>query len=227
MSAPSDQHGLWDTLWRGTGAGYLIFCLAGVAVGLWPQVAFPSPKMPTTATLPTLRTLAVAQVGFILLFYPLAMLARGERVRYWPTVLAESALLLIVGLPFYLAAAFLADATAADVVRTVLAVTCLWPVAWVAGAHLAAARSGRSVVVLALVLAAIGMPAAFYIAWDILLAPRAATVLWHVAPATFVWQAAQSRAGVVLPRPIWSAAVWPAAAAAVGLVGMLLPRRGT
>lgn len=213
-----------QTLWRGAGGGYLIVCLAGVAVGLWPHIAFGSQKPPAAAPLPTLRTLAVAQVGFILLVYPLVTLARAQRAPlggYWPTVLAESALLLVVGVPFYLAAAFLADAAAADVVRTVLAVTCIWPVAWLAGAHLAHARAGRSVVMLAMVLVAIGLPAAFYIAWDILLAHRAATLLWHVAPATFVWQAAGSRVGSVLPRPLWSAALWPAAAAAAGLGAML------
>ena len=62
-------------IWRGMGGGYLIVCLAGVAVGLWPELAFPSHKI-ATAPLPTLRTLAVALVTFILLIYPLAMLSR-------------------------------------------------------------------------------------------------------------------------------------------------------
>jgi len=205
-------------------------------VGLWPEQTFPAREAVVTAPLPTLQTLAVGQIAFILLIHPLVIMARrgpggGGPGRF--IVPAEAGLCLLMTVPFYVAAAFLADATAADVVRAAIYVACVWSVVWAASAHLASRAAGGTLVVGMLVLAAIGLPSASYIAGDFMDAPAAAKWLWQASPATFAWQAATPRAGSVaasgagslgscLPGPLWAAICWPALAGAACLARVVL-----
>ncbi|MDY6913832.1 MAG: hypothetical protein SVT52_05190 [Planctomycetota bacterium] len=211
--------------WRPAGLVYLLILLACLAGGLWPDVLYPSRGTPNPNNPPpVLQAVAVGQAAFVLLIYPLAVLRRSVRPtrRFWAPLVLESAVYLVVAAPFYIAAWYLSDAVFADVVRTALYVTCLMPVAWAAAAHLAVSRR-RAVITLALLLAALGLPWAYYVAAEFLGQGRAGW-LRCLAPAMFVWRTAAARSGDWLPRPIWAALVWPTIAAA-GVLLTLLPGR--
>jgi len=212
--------------WRPAGAVYLAFCLAGLAAGLWPEAVFLSRDPAAGAPLPTLKTLAASQIAFGLLVWPLVVLARaqrGPRRRYWGGAVAEMIIYLVLAGPFYVAAAYLADAVATDVVRSAIYVACVWTLAVAAGAQLGSGKPGRVVVVL--VLAALGLPAAHYVALEFI-TPESARLLGRLSPATFAWSASASRGPSWYPQPLWAAIVWPAAAAAGVFLFMLLPGRG-
>ncbi|MCK4602408.1 MAG: hypothetical protein KAU28_08065, partial [Phycisphaerae bacterium] len=70
--------GLLSSGWRPAGLGFLAACLAGLAVGLWPDAVYPSKQIVRPASLPALQTLALAQISFMLLAYPLVLLRRDE-----------------------------------------------------------------------------------------------------------------------------------------------------
>jgi len=226
----SDEAGrpcLLAAAWRPAGLLYLALVLAGLAAGLWPESIVPTPRDVRSAVLPTLRTVAVAQVAFVLLIHPLVILTRSQRGtirRYWPEVLVESAALLVVTAPLYLAAAYLADAVAADVVRAAIYVVCLWTFAWSAGKWLTAGRRARWAVLLILLLAAAGMPAGYYIIREFLAPAVPAEWIWNAGPATFAWQAAASRDPSWFPRPLWAALLWPGLAALGVLLDLALPK---
>jgi len=202
-------------LWRPAGLFYLAACIGGLAVGLWPGAVRPPGGVSFAAPLPTLRALAVAQGAFVLLVHPLILMRRSPR-RYWSGAIVETAGLVLVTVPFYVAAAWLGNAVPADVVRCGVYAICLWPVAWVAGALLHRRRLAAGVLIL-LLIAAFGLPAAFYLALEFLSGAGVSDWFWRLAPATFAWDNAASRLGWVWPRPLWATLVWPGLAAA-GLV---------
>jgi hypothetical protein len=207
---------------------YLAVVVAGLAAGLWPEATAAPKSARPSALLPSLQTVALAQVGFALLVQPLVALRRGERAavrRYWPQTLLESAGLVLVTVPIYAAAAYFADAVAVDVVRTVICVVGVWTVGWAAGKHLACRRGGRGVLILMLLIVAVGMPAAYYIARQFLADADRLQWLWRVTPATLIWQAAAPRQACWLPRPLWALLVWPVLAAALILLDLLRPAR--
>lgn len=219
---------LFSAVWRPQGALYLVFCLAGLAAGLWPGAIFLPRTAHAGAPLPALQALAVAQIAFGLLVQPLVALrrARGGAVRrYWPGAVASRAAYLFLTLPFYIAAAYLADAVAADAVRAAIYVACVWTLPLVAGSHLAAGRAGRSVVMLVLVVAALGLPAAHYIALEFV-TPRCAAFFARLSPFTFAWIVSGPRGGCWYPQPLWALLVWPAVAAAgLCLATLICPAR--
>lgn len=210
--------------WRPAGLIYLGVCVASLAAGLYPQAIYPSRRDILPAPLPALQTLLVGQTLFILLVHPLILLARTQPEspgRYWRRTVAESAVWLAATAPLYVAAAWLANAEAGDVIRAAAWLACLWPVAWAAGWLLRARPAARTAVVLALLLAA-AMPAGYYVVLEFL-RPWPTGWLWQLAPATFAWQIARSRAGTLLPQPAWAVLIWPAIAAAAS-AGSLLRR---
>ena len=212
-------------MWRPAGVLYLALCLAGLAAGLFPEVIVPWRHGVRAAPVPALAGVAVGQVAFIFLVYPLVWMRRSLRgsEKVCPLVAGlESSVLMLVAVPLYAAGAWFADAVVIDVVRVALYVGLLWPVAWAAGAWLARG-TGRTVVLLVLSIAALGLPAAWYIVAEFMPA-RSIDWLWFVAPATAAWSAA-ARTGAVIPSPLWSWLAWPALAAVAGLALLLLPRR--
>jgi len=228
MPAPSEPSILRTALsavWRPGGLLYLALLLAGLAAGLWPEAVYPPRGAFRAAPLPALKTVGLAQVAFILLVYPLVIFSRwqGRRAggRFWLAAACESAGFLLAAVPFYLAAAYLADATAPDAIRLGLYVAGLFPLAWSAGAFLAAGRA-RGAVIVALLVVAAGLPAAFYIALEFL-PSGAAEAFWKLAPATFAWQMASARAGSWVPCPVLAWLTWPIVAA-IGIVWMFLRR---
>ena len=213
--------------WRRSGLLYLAFCLAGLAAGLWPDAIYPSRADVPAAPLPVLQALAVAQVAFFLLAGPLVLwsLRAASPRRYWPRAAATLATYLLVAVPFYVAGAYLADATPADAVRTAVYIVCLLPLCGAAGVWLSGGSGARAATLVFLLVAAIGLPAGCYIAREFLAAVAPAEWLRQLAPATFAWQTAASRGGSLLPSPAWAALVWPAAGAAGILLRALIPHR--
>jgi len=221
--------------WRPAGLLYLAALLVGLGAGLWPERLWPALAETAAAPLPTLQTLALAQLLFVLLVYPLVLLKRfgtsetppaGAAVPYWRPVLAESAVFMVLAVPFYVPAAFLADATARDVLRHAICIGSFFPLAWLAGAHGAHGRRGAWVVTLGLLVAALGMPAACYIAAEFL-TPPLAYWLSCATPAVLVWDTAAARGASLLPAPLWAWLGWLAVAAGAGVLGaMIPPRRG-
>jgi hypothetical protein len=206
--------------WQAGAVIYLGVALTGLAAGFWPGAIF-HPQSLQGAPLPALASLAVAQAAFFLLAYPLILARRGAQGRFWSACALESVVLLAATAPLYAAAAWVSDAALADCLRAALAVACLCPLGWSAGRALGAGR-WTSAVLICLVVAAVGLPWAQYVCRDFAAADRAADVLWQLAPATFVWDAAAPRQPVWWPQPAWSALVWLALAAGLGAV----PTRG-
>jgi hypothetical protein len=207
--------------WRPGGLIYLAVCALALLAGLFPQYIYP-PRNVQAAPLPTLSALALGQAMFILAGWPVLCLWRCQQgtIRHYATEsIIEALAWLIAAAPLYLAAAWLADATALDVARTVLTLLALWPLALSAGALMRTRPALRPAVMLAmLVLAA--LPAVWYI-WREFLGAMPADWLWDLAPVTFTWQTAASRTPALIPTPAWPPAVWLAAAAAVWTLSML------
>lgn len=208
-------------------AVYLGFCLAGLAVGLWPGAVHRPADVVPAAPVPGLRALAVAQVAFLLLAYPLVWLRRAGRAAppfRWYAAPVESLGFLVAAVPFQFAGAYFQDATAVDAVRSAVGVAFLLPLAW-AAAWWMGSRSARAPVLLALAGILLGLPAAYYIARDFLAAGAAeAEWLWRLGPATFAWEVAAQRQDIWLPRPVWAAVVWPAGGIAALLTGQVCER---
>ncbi len=208
--------------WRPGGLIYLAICTLALLAGLFPQYIYP-PRNIQAAPLPTLSALALAQALFILVGWPVLCLWRcqhGTIRHYAAESVTEAVAWLIVAAPLYLAAAWLADATALDVARTVLTLLALWPLAISAGALMRARPALRPAVILALLTLA-ALPAAWYI-WREFLGAMPSQWLWDLAPATFTWQNAASRTPALIPSPAWPPAVWLAAAAALWTLSALV-----
>ena len=213
--------------WQPAGLLYLAVCLVALLVGLCPEAIYPSRLDVPPAPLPALQTLAMGQGLFVLLVHPLIVLWRSERGRAGrrrAATLVESLTWLALTVPLYAAAAWLADATAADVLRAAAALLLLWPLSWAAGRLVAKRPAARPGVFLGLLVMA-ALPAAHYIAREFL-GVFASDWLWDLAPVTFLWQAAASRAGGVVPTPLWAPLVWLVLAAALALAGVLPGRLG-
>ena len=219
-SAPRGR-GAAAAAWRPGSALYLLLLLIGLAAGFWPESIHVTKSDLRPAPLPALQTVALAQVAYIFLVHPLVIFRRGQPGRtrnYWGSCAVESLAMLVAGVPFYVAAGWFADATAVDGIRTALAVAAFWPVAWSAGAWLRSRRGPRSPVMIFLVLAAFGPPAAHYILREFVARGRAFEWLWHLGPATFVWSNGASRIPSWTPLPVWAVVFW----IAVAVFGVLL-----
>jgi len=216
-------------LWPPAGVIYLAVLVAAMAAGLWHEAIYPPREALQPAPLPTLQTLAVGQVAFFLLIYPLILLRRSCRQPIRPNLarrVVEAAGLFAVTVPFYLAASYLGDAVASDVIRVALYVACLVPLSLVAGSLLARARAAPAVL-LGMLIVAMGLPAAYYLAREFF-AASAGGWLWQLSPASFAWELARARGGGCLPGPAWAVLVWPGVAAGAALAGALVGsnRRG-
>jgi len=236
---PSQQRDSLPGAWGPLGAIYLLFLLAGLAAGLWPEAIYPPRHGQRPVLRPALQTVALAQAAFALLVYPLAVLRRAQRDPitpprpYWRHAAAEVGLFFLVALPFYLVGAFLADAVWTDVLRVAIYLVSLWAFVLAACALLRDRPAWRPLVMLLLVLIALAAPAACYLAMEFIapmdpgtsrfMAPPAKLAwLWRLSPAMNTWMTAASRSGPWLPSPLWPVLLWLASAA---LCAAMLPRR--
>ena len=223
MSATTDSgpsRGFAAAAWRPAGLLYLAFLLAGLALGLWPEIVHVARQGLAAAPRPALQTVALSQAAFFLLAQPLASLTRrapnGAPLRL-PHLVVETAVLLLVGIPFVAAAAYVSDADVRDAVRAMLAVGGLIPLSWGTWAWMASSGRLRPWIVLVLLIVSLGLPCAWYIATEFM-TPGPIRWLWELSPAAFVWGSAGSRVEAWLPRPFWAWLVWPIA----GTLAMLL-----
>ncbi len=221
-SASTDRAGesILSAIWRPAGVIYLAVLVAATAAGFWPDAIYRPKVHYEIATQPALQTLAVGQVGFILLIYPLILFARrrrGQMRRYVAEAAIEAIGMGLVAVPFYAVAAYVANAAVGDVIRTVAYVACLLPLAWTAGALMARSKELRPWVMICMCAITLGLPAAWYIAREFL-ALDPSHWLWKLAPVTFIWDAATPRLDTLLPEPLWALCVWLAA----GACGLLL-----
>lgn len=210
---PSDRPGLRP--WRAVGALYLGAVLAAMAAGLWPGWLCEPRHGLATAALPALPAVAAAQAAFFLLVMPLVWSARANgRLGAWA---AEGLTLLVAGLPFYLLAGWVSDASPAGGVGAALAVASVLPLALAAGRFYATGRPGGGVLQTALLLLTVGLPWLYYVARDFLMVPAVSLApLWHACPVLWAFSNAAGHGGP-WPEPLWPGGVYLAAAAAVAL----------
>ena len=166
-----------------------------------------------------LQTLAVGQMVFVFLVWPLVMQwrsqhGRGGRSAAHAFAMATASLLMAA--PFFFAAGYLADASVVDVLRTAALGLLFWPVGWAVGAC-ATGRCGTLVtgVLITGLLAMGGLPLVYYVLLEFL--PHwPHEWVWNVAPATLAWQVAASRQGLVA-GPVWAVLVWDVIAIGAGV----------
>ncbi len=207
---------------------YLVMCLAGLAVGLWPDIIWRwSVEFPNRPLL-ALRCLAVAQMGYVLLVYPMVLLKRGEKetgFAYFCSVFLEMLGFLVVTIPLYVAAGFISDAVWYDCLRTTIVIVSLFPLAWAAGYWLGRSPAEAGPVVVILLVVALGLPATYYVVREFLniaAGGGAAQVLWRITPATFAWEvsAPRSHAGII-PWPLWPVYFWIGAAVLIRVLDVM------
>lgn len=244
MSARLRAEAAW--LWSPVCLLYLALCLAGLACGLWADEVIPPKTANRPLPLHTLSTLTMSQMVFFLLVYPVAILRRGERRRerpgerpaqeslaiqqggrdnglFWAWRFLPQALflLLVVTVPFYVIATYLADATLLDCLRGALAVLLVLPLCLAICSWLRLGGVWRTMGGAMMMLLAMGLPAAWYIAAEIVKASWS-EVLWDLGPVTLAWNNGQDRLGLLLPRPVWAWGLWQGVAAAMLLVSYLV-----
>ncbi len=190
---------------------YLFVCVAALAAGLWPDVIRPI-HGPRPAPLPTLQALAVGQVLFILLVWPVVLAGRSLRQERSGRVrrAGEIAGMMAATMPLLLAAGWLGGATVEDVVRLELYVVALWPAGGAIGRMLAD-ETVRATGLLAGLVMALGLPAVSYVSAEFVAGPDVSG-LWQLAPVTAAWLQAGPSSAAWLPAPLWAWALWPAMA---------------
>jgi hypothetical protein len=211
--------------WRAAGLLYLGLCVAGLALGLWPQIIYPTIREgPGPAPLPALRTVAIAQAAFFAMAYPLVMLVRSAKNRAGGLAasLLECGTMVVLSLPMVATAAWLADAALADMVRAQLYVLAIAALGCGLG-QLARRPAAATAVAVAGAAVLLGLPAAAYIVLEF--SPLETTRLWDASPALAAWGVAASRQMAVLPQPLWAWLLWPAVGAAAALLAVLLRKR--
>jgi len=195
--------------------------LIALAVGLWPQSVSPSgspsgdPYRP--AAVPVVQTLAVGQVAFWLLAYPVIVLFRASRQawRWWPDAAVETIFWTLLGAVFFVPAVWLSDSVPGDAVRAAVYIATLWPLAWVGGAWLSSGRTGRSCVVFIFVFAALGLPGLWYTFAEFFPSLGCSEMLWRLCPGMQAWSVSSARGSAGGLAPLWAFIVWPAASTAI------------
>ena len=199
--------------------------LAALALGVWPRAV--TVRVNPTFPPPALQALVVALVVFLLLVWPLMVLARSARGApdRGGRLAVEGLAYLLAATPLLAIAAYLADATVADVARSLLWVAALWPLA--TGAGLWLSRSTPELVLMDLLLIVLGLPAAAYVAgeWMVLSPGGPAAALARLSPVLFGWRIAASRQVPVLPSPLWPMLMWLAAGIAAVLMALWVPHK--
>lgn len=227
LTPPVGRWTIFSAFWRPVGAIYLLVCLTGLAAGLYPDAIYPTSGDFRPAPLPSLHTLAVAQVGFFLLVYPIVLFRRSSlqsEIQNPKSEILETLGFFLVSVPFYVAAGWVADATVVDCLRTGIAVAAICPLGWMAG-RLLARPATRGPVLAGLLAITIGLPGLYYIFREFLRILPAEWVIWNLSPVTFAWSASTARNASLLPEPIWAFLIWPGAAAIYALISAIAPQK--
>jgi len=222
---PADERSLLRAAWRPGAVVYLGCCLVSLAAGLGSGFVLPRPQ-PGPAPLMVLQTVAVGQVVFFLLIYPVILLSRARRNdkrKIFPESIIECTTLLAIAAPLLIIAAFLSDATAMDVVRIIILEISFLPVSLACGLWLG--RPGaRTAVWASMLLSLLALPVVYYIFYDFVPGVNASW-LWDFAPTTLVWKNASARGSSWLVSPLWAQFAWLALAAVGFTCHWLFPPR--
>ena len=200
-------------LWRPAGVVFLAVSLGALAVGAVPEFILPLHQVQAMPAPPALPMLLAAQAAFILLLCPLLSRPAAPAVLIGRNA-AEHLVWLAAGIPLYIVAGWLSDATAWDVLRGAAYLTAVAAAGWGLGVW---AGLGRSWVITAVgilvAVAAVAAPAGCYLVAELRgWSAGLDSVLW-ATPATCAWRLAGSGAAA----PWWAWALWPA----VGLMAVL------
>ena len=223
-AATTDRHSVLAAAWPPTGLWLLVIAVASLAVGLWPGAIYPN-ETGGAHTLPVLAYVAVGLAVWYTLVWPLVTASLGSKMS-GASRLVQLIMSLVASAPLIVLAAFLSDSNAADVVRTVVAIVLLWPVAWQVGRWL----GGRwgDLALLGVLLVLLGWPAAYYILreWCAPSPYGPAEWLWRLGPLTLIWEIADQRRGGWLPQPLWPTLLWPGLVVAGRLAFSAIRPRG-
>jgi len=225
---PSDAGGALDAAWRPAGLVYLAAMLIALAVGLWPGSIRASVDPYSPASTPAVQTLTIGQVGFYLVAYPVIVLFRasGKRPwRWWPDTVIETLFWTLLGAAFFVPAVWLSGSSVSDAIRGMVYVCGFWPMAWVCGAWLASRKAGGSAVMFVSILAAMGLPWLWYVSVEFFPPAGWHDVLWKLCPVTQGWDVAAPRGGQGGLSPVWAIVIWPAMAAAMFALWVIVPAR--
>jgi len=206
-------------LWRGADWALLLVSLAALIAGSFPEWFLPSHVSRAMPAPPALSVLLAAQAGFVLAFCPLLLAPRAGRAlwRYLAETIGEYALVLVASVPLYVTAAWLSNAAAGDVIRSVAHLTTVALAAWGLGLLFQAGGAAACVAALAAVIGVVGTTAACYLLAELADSPPGWAWLADLSPVLRAFRLARPSA-TWLPGPGWSWLAWPA----VGLVAALL-----
>jgi len=223
--------GALNALWRPAGLVYLSALLIGLAIGLWPGSIRVSVDPYSPSLTPAVQTLAISQVVFYLVAYPVIALFRaspGRRERWWPDTVVETLFWTFAGAALFVPAVWLSGSVPSDAIRGMAYVCALWPMAWVCGVWLASRKAGGSAVMLILIFAAVGLPWLWYVSAEFFPAAGWHEALWKLCPVTQAWDVASPRGagGDFSPSPVWAIVVWPVAAVVMFALWAIVPSRG-
>lgn len=214
------MHSSLRAFWTPAGAIYLAVCFLGLAAGLWPASIHPPRSSIQPAPLPVLSALAVAQMFYLLLIWPIVLAGRHRRGQ-GPGMRAyavEAFGLLATAVPLYMVAAWFSDAVVVDVVRVVMVLAAALPLGILAG-ELLASRAAAPWTLAGLLGLTLGLAGMYYVVLDFLPMLEGQWA-WQLGPLTHAWSAARSRAGSFVPEGGWAMLAWGLA----GGVGLGLRR---
>ena len=220
--------GVLEAMCRPAGIAYLAVMFIGLVVGLRPDSIRGAHVPYSQFSVRAVQTLAVAQVAFYLLVYPVITLFRmsGQRSwRCWPDAIVEALFWAVITSVFYVPAVWLSASSPVDAIRATGYVCCFWPLAWVCSLWLVSGKPAASLLMCISVFTALGLPWLWYVSAEFFPGAGFSDVLWDISPLTRCWDiAAPSSSGTPL-GPIWSIILWPILAVVLFALWIIMPDR--
>ncbi len=202
-------------------AVYLLWLLGALAAGIFPEMIYRA-HAGRCVVLPSLSVLSMGVVSFLLLAWPIRLMAVQDRSS-WQVTVAQAGVDVLMGaaalVPFMVIAVFLADGSWRDGLRCVLASGACVPLGVLMGIVMGACKPLLPWVLLLGLLATLGMPAGVYVLREFFAAsPGTAAKLWLAVPVGYAFDQGKTGVGGVLPEPYWPVMVWMIITAVVGIV---------
>jgi hypothetical protein len=207
-------------------AGYLLWLMAALGVGLFPQWVYRGHAVATT--LPVMSMLMMGMVTFVLLAWPVRLMAYCRRTD-WITALRQAGVDVALGavlvIPFAVMAVFLGDGTWADAVRGGLSVLAVVPLAVLMGLIMGTCRPLTPWVLLTGMVFTLAWPGAVYVLREFFaVSPQMVSRAWQFSPLGFAYQQGLPAGKSPWPEPIWPALIYLGVAAAGGVICLALGR---
>ena len=180
-------------------------CTLGLLCGIWPEAIYVWPgggSDLSIGSLPTLHFIAVCQVLFFTLIYPLIVMCRDEDSAL-PYVI-DFCVMSLMTLPVYYIASVFSDATLFDCVRVWLLILAIFPVGHGVGFVLRNNKY-RSVALAGVLLFSLGLPLIYYVLIEFCPDLKSSSVVADFSPVLFTWSAAGAAPDVFWPPIAWAA----------------------